>query len=69
MGVLIFMYTICALRTNIVFFVIFLLLDIAVFLLTGAYWKAAHGDMAAYDRLMTVSPTLSLYMLFQFGVK
>lgn len=54
MGILAFMYLICALRTNIVFFVIFLLLDVAFFLLTGAYWKASSGDTAAFGKLATV---------------
>ncbi|KAM3538327.1 hypothetical protein ARSEF1564_008752 [Beauveria bassiana] len=51
MGVLVFMFLICSLRTNIVFFTIFLLLDIALFLLAGAYWKAAAGDMQAFHAL------------------
>lgn len=48
------MYMICSLRTNIVFFGIFLFLDIALFLLTGAYWKASAGDLATFEHLSVV---------------
>ncbi|KAJ3491419.1 hypothetical protein NLG97_g5592 [Lecanicillium saksenae] len=51
MGLVVFMYLICSLRTNVVFFCIFLFLDIAFFLLAGAYWKAASGDMQAFQKL------------------
>lgn len=54
MALVVFMYLICALRTNIVFFCIFLFLDIALLLLTGAYWKAAEGDMVAFHNLEVV---------------
>jgi hypothetical protein len=54
MGLLVFMYLVCSLRTNVVFFLIFFFLDIALLLLTGAYWKAAEGDAAAYERLTVV---------------
>jgi succinate-acetate transporter protein len=55
MGVLVFTYLICSLRTNIVFSLIFLFLDIALFLLTGAHWRVSHGDVAAYEKLAVVS--------------
>lgn len=55
MGILVFMYLICSLRINIVFFLIFLFLDIALFLLTGAYFKASHGDIATYEKLIVVN--------------
>jgi hypothetical protein len=58
MGILVFMYMICSVRTNVVFFLIFLLLDIALFLLTGAYWKAAEGNAAAFGSLSMVSSLL-----------
>lgn len=38
-----------------VFFGIFFFLDIALFLLTGAYWKAAQGDVEAFEKLSIVS--------------
>ena len=55
MGILVFMYLICSLRIDVVFFLIFLFLDIALFLLTGAYFKASHGDVATYEKLVVVS--------------
>ncbi|KAM3515365.1 hypothetical protein MY11210_000927 [Beauveria gryllotalpidicola] len=51
MGLVVFMFLICSLRTNVVFFCIFFFLDIALFLLAGAYWKAAAGDMQAFHTL------------------
>ncbi|KAJ6790073.1 hypothetical protein PWT90_06914 [Aphanocladium album] len=51
MGVVVFMYLICSLRTNVVFFCIFLFLDIAFFLLASAYWKAAEGDTKTFHNL------------------
>ena len=44
MGVLCFVYMICALRTNIVFFGIFLTLIPAFGCLAGAYWQLAQGN-------------------------
>lgn len=41
MGMLCLVYLICSVRTNIVFFLIFLSLVIAFGLLTGAYWALA----------------------------
>ena len=55
MGILVFMYLICSIRINVVFFSIFLLLVIALFSLTGAYWKAAAGDTVAFEKLAVVS--------------
>lgn len=55
MGVVVFMYLICSLRTNVVFFCIFLFLDIAFFLLASAYWKASTGDMKTFHTLEVVS--------------
>ena len=43
MGLLCFVFLICSLRTNIVFFTIFLLLVPAFTLLAGAFWKIAEG--------------------------
>lgn len=46
MGVLCFVYLICSLRTNIVFFLIFLLLVPAFCCLAGSFWHAAQGNAA-----------------------
>lgn len=54
MGILVFMYLICSLRINLVFFGIFLFLDLALFLLTAAYWKAAAGDADGFQTLSVV---------------
>lgn len=53
------MYLICSVRTNVVFVMVFLTLDIALFLLTGAYWKAAQGDLVSYEHLAVVSHSYS----------
>ncbi|KAM3507868.1 hypothetical protein MY10362_001526 [Beauveria mimosiformis] len=66
MGVLVFMFLICSLRTNIVFFAIFFLQDIALFLLAGAYWKAAAGDMQAFHTLEAVTGGF-VFLLCIFG--
>ncbi|ATY63186.1 transcriptional activator of ethanol catabolism [Cordyceps militaris] len=55
MGILVFMYLICALRTNVVFFAIFFFLDVSLFLLAGAYWKGATGDMQAFHKLQVAT--------------
>jgi hypothetical protein len=47
MGLLCLIYLICALRTNIVFVLIFLFLVPAFGLLTGAFWSLAEGTVAA----------------------
>ena len=46
MGVLCFIYMICALRTNVVFVLIFAFLVPAFSLLTAAYWNLALGNTA-----------------------
>lgn len=45
MGLLCFIYLICALRTNIIFLMIFLLLVPAFGSLAGYFWKAAEGEV------------------------
>ncbi|OAL37045.1 hypothetical protein AYO20_03814 [Fonsecaea nubica] len=54
-GILVFLYLICSLRTNVAFFLIFFLLDLALFLLTGAYWRAAAGDGQGFENLAKAS--------------
>ncbi|KAI1427345.1 GPR1/FUN34/YaaH-class plasma membrane protein [Xylaria sp. FL1777] len=46
MGILCFMYTICALRTNIAFVIVFFTLLFAFSLITGAYWALAQDYTA-----------------------
>lgn len=47
MGVLCFIYLIASLRTNVMFFTIFLTLTIAFGTLSGAYWNLAKGTPSA----------------------
>lgn len=51
MGVLCFIYMICALRTNVVFVLIFAFLVPAFGLLTAAYWNLAKGNTAVVANL------------------
>lgn len=46
MGVMCFVYLICSLRTNIIFFMIFLLLVPTFCCLAGSFWQAAQGNSA-----------------------
>lgn len=55
MAVMCFIYLICSLRTNIVFFIIFLTLVLTFTLLTGAYWALAadfEGNAAFAGKLV-----------------
>ena len=51
MGMLCFVYMICSLRTNFVFFMIFFTLVMAFCLLTGAYLELNNGNTARAGRL------------------
>lgn len=51
MGVLCFVYLICSLRTNIVFFMIFLGLIPTFCCLAGSFWHGAQGDAATALKL------------------
>ncbi|OCL03202.1 GPR1/FUN34/YaaH-class plasma membrane protein [Glonium stellatum] len=55
MGLMCFIYLICSLRTNIVFFLIFLTLVIAFGCLAGAYWNLNLGNVALAVRLQTTA--------------
>lgn len=52
MGVLCFIYMICALRTNVVFVCIFLFLVPAFGCLAGAYWQLAKGNASIAQNLL-----------------
>ena len=54
MGVLCLVYLICALRTNIVFLVIFATLVLAFGFLAGAYWQLAQGNAVLGGKLVVV---------------
>lgn len=51
MGLMCFVYLICSIRTNFVFFMIFFTLFIAFSLLAGAYWQLNNGNTALAGRL------------------
>jgi hypothetical protein len=56
MALLMVIYTICASRINLPFFIIFLSLIIVFSLLAAAYWKLGAGDEVMGNRLSVVSP-------------
>ena len=55
MGVLCLIYLVCALRTNIVFVVVFFTLVIAFGLLAAVHFLTASGDIEAANKLTGVS--------------
>lgn len=64
-GLLCFIYLICSLRTNLVFFLIFLALTLGFGLLAGANFQLADGAVALAGRLQIVSfPSRYFYPLF-----
>lgn len=60
MGVLCLIYMICALRTNIVFFLIFFFLVPAFACLAGAYWHVALGNVETATTLQVAAGALTL---------
>jgi len=59
MGLLCFVYMICALRTNLVFFLIFMFLVPAFGCLAGAYWHLALGNASAATTLQVAAGALT----------
>ncbi|KAK5129681.1 hypothetical protein LTR08_002973 [Meristemomyces frigidus] len=59
MGVLCFVYMICALRTNVVFFLIFATLTPAFACLAGAYWHLALGNAGTASTLLVTAGALT----------
>lgn len=59
MGLLCLIYFICALRTNVVFCVIFLTLVPAFCCLAGAYWHLAKGQSATAAKLQVAAGALT----------
>ncbi|KAF2091560.1 GPR1/FUN34/YaaH-class plasma membrane protein-like protein [Saccharata proteae CBS 121410] len=66
MGLMCLIYLVCALRTNIVFVLIFLSLVVAFSLLAGAYWQFSNGNMALSNRL-TVGAGATVFTTCAFG--
>lgn len=58
MGVLMFIFMICATRTNMVLTLIFLALFMVFVLLSAAYWRLGLGDALTGNRLVVVSVQL-----------
>lgn len=55
MGLLSFIYLICALRTNLVFVAIFLGLLMTFVVLAGSYWQLASGNGAIAQKLQVAA--------------
>jgi succinate-acetate transporter protein len=55
MALLMVIYTICATRTNLPLFLIFLSLILVFSLLAAVYWKLGAGDEVMGNRLTVVS--------------
>lgn len=51
MGLMCLVYLICSVRTNLVFFMIFLTLVFAFAMLAGAYWQLNNGNTVLASRL------------------
>lgn len=54
MGILSFIYMICALRVNLVFFGVFLCASLGFLLLAGSFFQKANGNMVTGVRLQKV---------------
>ena len=55
MGLMSLIYLVCALRTNIVFVVIFLGLFLTFVFLAGSYWQLANGNRAVSGQLQVAA--------------
>lgn len=55
MGLLCFIYLICALRTNVIFCFVLAMIVIAFGLFAGTYWQLAQGNVALAVSLEKVS--------------
>jgi succinate-acetate transporter protein len=59
MAIMCFVYLICSLRTNVVFFMIFLTLTIAFSCLAGAFWQLSNGNTLLAGRLQVTAGALT----------
>lgn len=55
-----FVYTIASIRTNVVFFLIFVGLDLAMSILAGAFWQLGHNNPELGAKLLVVSGTCTM---------
>jgi len=61
MGLLMTIYTVCATRTNLPFFLVLLGTAMTFILLAAAYWKLGEGNMVVGNRLTVVSLEYPVY--------
>lgn len=66
LAVLTFIYIFISLRTNLVLFLIFVTLDVALWLLVGDYWKLAEGDTVMALKLQHAAGALT-FTFCMFG--
>ncbi|RLM00422.1 hypothetical protein CFD26_108652 [Aspergillus turcosus] len=66
MGILMFIFLICATRTNAVYVLIFVTLTLVFIFLTAAYWRLAVADTVAGNRLI-VGAGASLFVASLLG--
>lgn len=66
MAVFMFIYAICATRTNVVFTLLFVAVFFLFVLLAGAYWRLAVGDLVVGSRLTVVSLILRGFITQNF---
>lgn len=52
---IVFIFFVCSIRTNMIFVAVFALLDTSLGCLTGSYWQLAQGNTAEGDSLTIVS--------------
>jgi uncharacterized protein len=64
MGLLCFLFFICALRTNIVFCLIFASLFIAFGILSGSYWQVSNGNTVLAGRLQIAGGAVIFFTCF-----
>lgn len=65
MAVPTFVFMICSLRTNIMYFLIFLFLVLGFTLLSGSYWQLAQENVTMAHRLQVVSLSKPMIYLRQ----
>lgn len=59
MALVTFFFLIASFRTNVVFVLVFLFIDLAFIMLMATYWSAAEGKTAVADKCQKVSSPFS----------
>jgi hypothetical protein len=65
MSLLTFFYVVASLRTNVVFFLVFLFIDLAFLMLTACYWTLAQGMTVLGNNLQIVGAPFSFAVRFE----